>query len=157
MEMRPENWHNLEATEAITSLQSSNHGLSQEEAQKRLAQFGPNELVAKKKISPWAIFIQQFKSILIIILLTAVVLSATLGEIADAILIGVIVFFACGLGFIKVSAEYPPACWRDESGLVRNLVRGGSPSRNAPQLAVGYFTWRFTLSYESAHIICPLT
>ena len=37
MEMRPENWHNLEAAEAITSLQSSNHGLSQEEAQKRLA------------------------------------------------------------------------------------------------------------------------
>jgi len=44
------------------------------------------------------------------------------------------------IGFIKVSAEYPPASWRDESGLVRNLVRGGSPSRNAPQLAVGYFT-----------------
>ena len=42
--------------------------------------------------------------------------------------------------FIKLSAEYPPACWGDESGLVRNLGWGGSPSRNAPQLAVGYFT-----------------
>ena len=41
---------------------------------------------------------------------------------------------------IKVSAEYPSACWRDESGLVRNLGWGGSPSRNAPQLAVGCFT-----------------
>ena len=42
--------------------------------------------------------------------------------------------------FIKVSAEYPPACWGDESGPVRNPVWGGSLPRNAPQLAVGFFT-----------------
>jgi len=96
-----ENWHNLEASKAVTSLNSSSDGLSQEEAQKRLAQFGPNELVTKEKISPWAIFLEQFKSVLIIILLIAVVLSAILGEVVDAIIIGVIVVFACGLGFIQ--------------------------------------------------------
>ncbi|MFQ6121567.1 MAG: calcium-transporting P-type ATPase, PMR1-type [Dehalococcoidales bacterium] len=95
------NWHNLEASETITSLNSNISGLSQEEAQKRLAQFGPNELVKKEKISPWLIFLEQFKSFLIIILLIAVVLSAILGEVADAILIAVIVFFACGLGFVQ--------------------------------------------------------
>ena len=42
--------------------------------------------------------------------------------------------------FYKISAEYPSACWGDESGLVRNLEWGGSLSRNAPQLAVGQFT-----------------
>jgi len=101
LEIDSKNWHNLEASETITSLNSSASGLSQEEAQKRLEQFGPNELVEKEKISPWAIFLEQFKSVLIIILLIAVVLSAILGEVADAIIIGVIVFFACGLGFIQ--------------------------------------------------------
>ena len=96
-----QNWYNLKPAEVISSLNSSSHGLSQQEAQKRLAEFGPNELVEKEKISPWAIFLEQFKSVLIIILLIAVVLSAVLGEVIDAIIIGVIVFFACGLGFIQ--------------------------------------------------------
>ena len=39
--------------------------------------------------------------------------------------------------FIKVTAEYPSACWGDESGPARNPEWGGSLSRNAPQLAVG--------------------
>jgi len=96
-----QNWYNLKPAEVISSLNSSSHGLSQEEAQKRLAQFGPNELVEKEKISPWKIFLEQFKSVLIIILLCAVVLSAFVGEVIDAIIIGVIVCFACGLGFIQ--------------------------------------------------------
>jgi len=101
LEIGHKNWHNLKASETITSLNSSASGLSQEEAQKRLEQFGPNELVEKEKISPWAIFLEQFKSFLIIILLIAVVLSAVLGEVFDAILIAAIVFFACGLGFVQ--------------------------------------------------------
>ncbi|MDI6815118.1 MAG: cation-translocating P-type ATPase, partial [Dehalococcoidales bacterium] len=70
-------------------------------AKKRLAQFGPNELVKKEKISPWKIFLEQFKSVLIIILLIAVALSAFIGEVVDAILIAVIVTFCCVLGFIQ--------------------------------------------------------
>jgi Ca2+-transporting ATPase len=95
------NWYNLKQDKVIAMLKSSPSGLSQEEAQKRLAEFGANELVEKEKISPWAIFLEQFKSVLIIVLLVAVTLSATLGEVADAIVIFVIVLFACGLGFIQ--------------------------------------------------------
>jgi len=100
-EIGARNWHNLKAPEAIASLDSTTFGLSREEAQRRLAQFGPNELVKKGKVSAWAIFLEQFKSFLIIILLIAVALSAVLGEVIDATLIAVIVFFACGLGFIQ--------------------------------------------------------
>jgi Ca2+-transporting ATPase len=75
--------------------------LSQEEAERRLAQYGPNELVEEGKVSPWKILLEQFKNFLIIILLVAVVLSAVLGEVADAIVIFVIVLFAAGLGFIQ--------------------------------------------------------
>ncbi|MFC1897691.1 cation-translocating P-type ATPase [Chloroflexota bacterium] len=95
------NWHNLETKEVLASLETDHLGLSQEEAQRRLAQFGPNELVETGKTSPWAIFFSQFKSFLIIILLIAIVLSAVLGEVLDAIVISIIVLFACGLGFIQ--------------------------------------------------------
>jgi Ca2+-transporting ATPase len=101
LEITTKNWHNLGAPEVITFLNSTTYGLSGEEAERRLVQFGRNELVKKEKISPWAIFLEQFKSFLIIILLIAVVLSAVLGEVIDAILIAVIVLFACGLGFIQ--------------------------------------------------------
>ena len=95
------NWHNLEISEVLTSLDSKREGLSQGEAQRRLAQFGPNELAEKKKISPWVIFFEQFKNFIIIILLVAVALSAVMGEVADAIVIFAIVLFAAGLSFIQ--------------------------------------------------------
>ncbi|MFC1937534.1 cation-translocating P-type ATPase [Chloroflexota bacterium] len=94
-------WYRLESTQVLASLKSSASGLSQQEAERRLTEFGPNELVKKEGISPWAIFLEQFKSFLIIILLIAVVLSAILGEVIDAIVIFVIILFACGLGFIQ--------------------------------------------------------
>jgi len=94
-------WHSLHIPEVFIALDSRREGLSQEEANRRLAQFGRNELAEKKKISPWFIFLEQFKNFLIIILLIAVALSAFLGEIADAIVIFVIVIFAAGLSFIQ--------------------------------------------------------
>ena len=94
-------WHNLETHEVLTALDSGDSGLTSDEAQRRLVEFGPNELAEKKKVSAWAIFFEQFKSFLIIILLVAVALSAILGEVADAIVIGIIVLFASGLGFIQ--------------------------------------------------------
>jgi len=95
------NWHNMDVTEVMASLKSSSLGLSQEEAKRRLVEFGPNELIAKKRVSPWIIFLRQFQNFFIIILLVAVVISAILGEIVDSMVIAVIVLFACGLGFIQ--------------------------------------------------------
>ena len=48
--MKDRNWHNLSATETIESLGSSRQGLSREEAQRRLSQFGPNELEVNFKM-----------------------------------------------------------------------------------------------------------
>jgi Ca2+-transporting ATPase len=94
-------WHNLSVSEVIESLNSGIQGLTREEAERRLAQFGPNELAEKKKISPLMLWLGQFKDFLIIILLVAVALSAVLGEVIDAIVIFVIVLFATTLGFIQ--------------------------------------------------------
>lgn len=94
-------YHSREASEVLSALNSNRRGLTPAEVSRRLAEFGPNELVEKHKISPWAIFGEQFKNLLIIILLVAVVLSAVLGEVADAVVIFAIVLFAAVLGFLQ--------------------------------------------------------
>lgn len=96
------NWYNLTVPQVLSRLGSDlTMGLSREEAERRLAECGLNELVEKKRVSAWQLFLEQFKNFLIIILLVAVALSAVLGEVADAIVIFVIVLFAAGLGFYQ--------------------------------------------------------
>jgi Ca2+-transporting ATPase len=129
-----ENWHNLDVPEVLASLDSKRDGLSQEEAQRRLVKFGPNELAGKKKISPWIIFLEQFKNFLIIILLVAVVLSAIMGETADAIVIFAIVLFAAGLGFIQeYRAEKAMEALKRMAAPMASVLRGNKeaeiPSR----------------------------
>ena len=99
-------WHNLSVSEVIESLNSGIQGLTREEAGRRLAQFGPNELAEKEKTPPWVLFLEQFKNFLIIILLVAAAVSGVLaltgeGDIWDPILIVIIVLFAAGLGFVQ--------------------------------------------------------
>jgi Ca2+-transporting ATPase len=94
-------WHALPAAEVGVELRSSPRGLTAEEARRRLAEVGPNELQAAPPISPWALLAAQFRNVLIIILLVATVLSAFLGHAVEAIAITVIVLFAVLLGFVQ--------------------------------------------------------
>jgi Ca2+-transporting ATPase len=95
-------WYALQSEQVAqafhTDLQA---GLTAGEAQRRLSQYGPNELQADGRISPWAILSAQFKNVLIVILLLAVGFSAFLGHTVEAIAIGVIVGFAVLLGFVQ--------------------------------------------------------
>jgi P-type Ca2+ transporter type 2C len=71
------------------------------EAADRLATYGPNELRSTQRGSAWKTLLDQFKNVLIIILLFATVLSFFLGHGVEAIAIAVIVLFAVLLGFIQ--------------------------------------------------------
>jgi len=96
-----QNWHALEITEAIQAIGADVTGLSQGEAEKRLVQFGPNDLVTEKRISPLTIWLRQFKNIMILILLFAIGLAAVIGDVTEALIIGIIAIFATTLGFIQ--------------------------------------------------------
>jgi Ca2+-transporting ATPase len=85
----------------LSHLSSSPHGLTEAKVEHRLDLYGPNELEAADRISPWAILFEQFKDVLIIILLIATAISAFLGHGVEAIAIAVIVLFAVLLGFIQ--------------------------------------------------------
>jgi len=121
------NWGNLKKSEVIALFKSNPKGLSQEEAKHRLSQFGPNELAEKEKISPWAIFLEQFKSVLIIILLSAIVLSAIVGDVKESVIIAVIVLFACGLGFIQeYRAERAMEALKRMAAPMASIIRDGN-------------------------------
>ena len=95
-------WHALDPENVLHRLGSDQHrGLTSPEVGKRLAEFGPNELRREEKASPFSLFISQFKNLLIIILLAAIVLSVLIGEVLDAVMIGAIVLFSAVLGFIQ--------------------------------------------------------
>ena len=87
--------------QVFKELNTTAKGLSQEEAEQRLKQYGLNEIKEGKKVSPWEIFAGQFKSIVIWILIVATVISAFLGEYIDAIVIGVIIVLIAVLGFFE--------------------------------------------------------
>jgi Ca2+-transporting ATPase len=99
---RPGDWHaiDLAAVEAALGTSSSS-GLDEGEARRRLAEHGPNELQAAKTIAPWRLLLDQFKNILILILLVAVALSVALGHATEAVVITVIVLLAAVLGFVQ--------------------------------------------------------
>lgn len=95
-------WHSIDAEKVLKELNTdSHHGLTEDEVRSRLEKYGYNELKKEERISPFTIFINQFKNILIIILLIAIALSALIGEVVDAAIIGVIVVFCAVLGFIQ--------------------------------------------------------
>ena len=74
-------------------------GLTIAEAQARLERDGANRLMSKPQRPPWHLFIDQFKNLLIIILLGAVVLAWAIGDLIDAfVILGVVIFNAL-LGF----------------------------------------------------------
>ena len=91
-----------------------------------MAQYGPNELQASHGISPWAILLEQFKNILILILLAATVASAFLGHAVEAIAITVIVLFAVVLGFVQeYRAERAIEALRKMAAPTANALRDG--------------------------------
>ena len=96
-----EAWHSQSSGEVLTKLGSAVTGLTAQEAAKRLAADGLNELKKGKRISPFQIFLGQFKSLIIWILIAAGVISGVLGEVVDAIAILAIVVLNAVIGFYQ--------------------------------------------------------
>jgi Ca2+-transporting ATPase len=97
----PPGWHTLAVDDAMARLGAERRGLSREEAARRFAQHGPNELQSLGRESAWHIFVAQFKNVLILILLAGTVVSGFLGHALEAVVITVIVLLAVLLGFIQ--------------------------------------------------------
>lgn len=119
-------WHTLSVEATFAYLQSAPTGLTGAEAARRLAVYGPNALQAVGRISPWSILFEQFKNVLIIILLIATALSIFLGHGIEAIAIAVIVLFAVLLGFVQeYRAERAIEALRQMAAPTATVLRDG--------------------------------
>lgn len=89
----------LSGSDACNQLLSSQNGLADEEAAKRLKLYGPNTFKANVTTSNILLFLSQFKSPVTILLIIAALLSAGLGDVTDTIIILSIVLVSSFLGF----------------------------------------------------------
>ncbi len=122
-------WHRKETREVIERLNSSLQGLSNEEARKRVAEYGPNELREKKKKSPVMLFLDQFRDFMILVLIAAAVVSGVIGEASDTIAIAVIVILNAIIGFVQeYRAEKAMAALRKMASPTATVIREGVPA-----------------------------
>lgn len=95
-------WHNQSTTELTNLLATDTEkGLTDQEAAIRLTQYGPNKLRKGKRFSALTIFMAQFKSLIIWVLIGAAAISTALGEIVDGIAIIAIVILNAIIGFVQ--------------------------------------------------------
>ena len=97
----PSKWHERSVKDVFKIVESSEKGLANAEARRRLLRYGPNTLPEKKQEGITRIFLRQFASPLIYILLVAAVLVALMGEFADGAIILVVLVFNAIVGTIQ--------------------------------------------------------
>src|SRR3989344_5261563 len=118
--------HNKTIEQALKELSTSAKGISQPEAEQRLKQYGLNELKEGKKILAFEIFLNQFKSVVLWILMAATIISAFLKEYIDAIVILIIVILIAVLGFfLEYRAERAIEALKKMTSLTATVIRSG--------------------------------
>jgi len=95
-------WFSKTQEQVLTELKVEQHrGLSNEEAQKRLDQYGENKLKGKPKKKLIVLFLAQLKDMLIYVLLGAAVITIAIGEYVDAVIILLVVALNAIIGVVQ--------------------------------------------------------
>ena len=95
------NFHAQSVEEVLRKLNTTQAGLSGEEARARLARYGKNEFPKPKKPSPFTALLGEFKSTFVYVLIAAAILSFFSGKRTDAAIIAAIVVANAAIGFAQ--------------------------------------------------------
>ncbi len=107
-------------------LNTSPQGLSEGEARQRKRQYGPNQLRKAKERATWAVLVDQFKSLIILLLSLAAVLSFVLGEWIEAAAIASVILINGAIGFFtELQAIRSVEALRRLSQVKTKVRRGG--------------------------------
>jgi len=87
--------------EVFEALGTGEKGLSSEEAEKKIAQYGENTLTTIAKTPQWLQFLLQFKDALVIILIVAGIISLAVGNFRDGSIMFIIVLINAGIGYFQ--------------------------------------------------------
>jgi len=122
-------WHQQEVKAVLAALDVPIDGLRSEEAGNRLAKYGRNELKEKGRRSPIAMFADQFRDFMILVLIAAAVVSGFVGEAADTVAILVIVVLNAAIGFVQeYRAEKAMEALRQMAAPAARVLRDGRVS-----------------------------
>src|SRR4030065_1437989 len=122
---KPKYWA-MSSNELLEQLQSSPQGLTETEAELRLKKYGPNILRARQELTPLKLFLNQFKSPIVLILIFATLLSAFLKDWADAIIILLIVLSSALLSFFQENkAHHSAEKLREQIAIKATVLRDG--------------------------------
>ena len=130
--------YRLSEDDVYSEFKTSKNGLSESEAQKRLAK-GKNEIISAKKDSPILLLVKQFIDPLIIILLVSSAISLSIGQFIEATAIFVIVLLAGILGFFQeYKAERAIEALQEMASPYANVIREGKEKHiHSSEVVVG--------------------
>jgi len=112
--------------DVLKALSTSKSGLSDEEAKARMAKYGPNALKEKNKKSALMLYLEQFKSHLIVILMIAAIISFFLRDYVEGIAISVALLINATMGFVQeYKAEKSIEALRKLASLRAKVLRDG--------------------------------
>lgn len=118
-------YYRISVGEAFKVFESSENGLSDEQAETLFLEVGPNEIKETKKVSAIRIFLEQFKSVLIFILFIAMIISIVLRKKIEAITILAILILNAILGFIQeYRAERAIEALKKMASVKAHVIRG---------------------------------
>jgi len=124
----PDAYWSQSSEQLLTALHSSDKGLQQSDAEKRLDQYGPNTIRAQQQATAFRLLLNQFKSPLVLILIFAAVVSGFVGEWTDAIIVLAIVLGSTFLGFVQeFTASNAVEKLRSQVTIKTSVLRGGKP------------------------------
>ena len=116
----------------LGTLGSQRTGISNTEAQKRLNEFGTNELQEKKKRTTLLMFLDQFKDFMILVLIGAAVIAGVIGDLADTLVIIAIVIINAIIGFVQeYRAEKAMEALKKMAAHTATVLREGAIARVA--------------------------
>ncbi len=119
--------YNQTVEQSLAELGSDHYsGLSEQQATERLAQYGPNKLAEGKRVGPLKIFFDQFKNIMVLVLLIAAVISGLTHDLTDSFVILAIALINAVIGFLQeYRADQAMAALKKLSQPLAKVVRAG--------------------------------
>jgi Ca2+-transporting ATPase len=122
-------WHTLPVADAAARLGADlKRGLSESEAATRRKQYGLNALQESKTRSPFSILADQFKSLIVALLLAATVLAFVLGEHVEGAAVLVVIVLNAAVGFFtEWKAEQALNALQQQAAPSATVLRDGQP------------------------------
>jgi Mg2+-importing ATPase len=118
----------LPPEQLLSALHTTASGLSPADVEPRLKQYGPNALEARRQATALGLFLSQFKSPLVLILIAAAILSAILAQWTDAVIVLAVVLGSTMLGFVQeYRAGNAVEKLRSQVTIRSSVLRGGQP------------------------------